>query len=123
MIFRRKGCAISCNLRRKGAQSLVIPLFRFLGVLSVVMRNVCADEKPDEKWLVLDGPVDTLWIESMNTVMDDNKMLTLISGERIALPPMVTLVFEVQDLAVASPATVSRAGMVFFDTCVDNSPL
>ena len=85
------------------------------GVLSVVMRNICADEKPNEKWLVLDGPVDTLWIESMNTVMDDNKMLTLISGERIALPTMVTLVFEVQDLSVASPATVSRAGMLYFD--------
>eukprot|EP00736_Rhodelphis_marinus_P013382 Rmarinus@m.14828 len=86
------------------------------GVLSVVMRNACADEKPDEKWIMLDGPVDTLWIESMNTVLDDNKMLTLISGERIAMPPMVSLLFEVNDLSVASPATVSRAGMVYFDS-------
>ncbi|KAK7102408.1 hypothetical protein V1264_020630 [Littorina saxatilis] len=85
------------------------------GVLSSVMRQTCADEKPEEKWIVFDGPVDTLWIESMNSVMDDNKILTLINGERINMPEQVSLLFEVEDLAVASPATVSRCGMVYND--------
>ncbi|XP_055473276.1 dynein axonemal heavy chain 2-like, partial [Psammomys obesus] len=85
------------------------------GVLSSVMRVACADERPDEKWILFDGPVDTLWIESMNSVMDDNKVLTLINGERIAMPEQVSLLFEVENLAVASPATVSRCGMVYTD--------
>merc|ERR1719506_267228 len=85
------------------------------GILSSIMRLMCQDEKPDMKWLMLDGPVDTLWIESMNTVLDDNKVLTLINGDRISMPPTVSLLFEVGDLSVASPATVSRAGMVYFD--------
>ncbi|XP_053319883.1 dynein axonemal heavy chain 2 [Spea bombifrons] len=85
------------------------------GVLSSLMRTACADDRPDEKWIVFDGPVDTLWIESMNSVMDDNKVLTLINGERIAMPEQVSLLFEVSDLAVASPATVSRCGMVYTD--------
>uniref|UniRef100_A0A8P4KIS1 Dynein axonemal heavy chain 2 n=1 Tax=Dicentrarchus labrax TaxID=13489 RepID=A0A8P4KIS1_DICLA len=85
------------------------------GVLSSLMRLACADEKPDEKWIVFDGPVDTLWIESMNSVMDDNKVLTLINGERISMPEQVSLLFEVENLAMASPATVSRCGMVYND--------
>uniref|UniRef100_A0A3B4YSJ5 Dynein heavy chain hydrolytic ATP-binding dynein motor region domain-containing protein n=1 Tax=Seriola lalandi dorsalis TaxID=1841481 RepID=A0A3B4YSJ5_SERLL len=82
------------------------------GVLSSLMRSAC---KPDEKWIVFDGPVDTLWIESMNSVMDDNKVLTLINGERISMPEQVSLLFEVENLAMASPATVSRCGMVYND--------
>uniref|UniRef100_UPI0037E8313A dynein axonemal heavy chain 2 n=1 Tax=Semicossyphus pulcher TaxID=241346 RepID=UPI0037E8313A len=85
------------------------------GVLSTLMRSACTDEKPDEKWIVFDGPVDTLWIESMNSAMDDNKVLTLINGERISMPEQVSLLFEVENLAMASPATVSRCGMVYND--------
>ncbi|KAF0304890.1 Dynein heavy chain 2, axonemal [Amphibalanus amphitrite] len=85
------------------------------GVLSAIMRVTCADETPDQKWILFDGPVDAVWIENMNSVMDDNKVLTLINSERIALPAQVSLLFEVQDLDEASPATVSRAGMVYTD--------
>jgi len=57
------------------------------GVLSTMMARLCRDESNDLKWMVLDGPVYTLWIESMNTVLDDNKVLTLLNGDRISLPP------------------------------------
>ena len=79
------------------------------------MRTVCRDESLDQKWITFDGPVDTLWIESMNTLLDDNKLLTLLSGERISMPPAVSILFEVEDLSQASPATVSRAGMIYLN--------
>ncbi|XP_075946793.1 dynein axonemal heavy chain 6 [Anarhichas minor] len=85
------------------------------GLMALSVRDAVSDTSAAHKWVVCDGPVDALWIENMNTVLDDNKMLCLANGERIKLTPSVHMVFEVQDLAVASPATVSRCGMVYID--------
>lgn len=87
-----------------------------LGVFSSIMDQLCNhDELNDEKWIIFDGPIDTKWIESMNSLLDDNKVLTLLDGNRINLKDGVKLFFEVDELSQASPATVSRCGMIFID--------
>uniref|UniRef100_A0A7N9AZR1 Dynein, axonemal, heavy chain 6 n=1 Tax=Mastacembelus armatus TaxID=205130 RepID=A0A7N9AZR1_9TELE len=85
------------------------------GLMALSVRDAVSDTSDDHKWVICDGPVDALWIENMNTVLDDNKMLCLANSERIKLTPSIHMMFEVQDLAVASPATVSRCGMVYID--------
>ena len=85
------------------------------GVLSNFIRNESISEPTEWKWIVVDGPVDSLWIETMNSLLDDNKVLCLSNNERISLGAHVKMMFEVDDLSQASPATVSRCGMIFFD--------
>ena len=82
------------------------------GILSKTMRTLAQAPDSMPKWIVLDGDLDANWIESMNSVMDDNKLLTLPSNERIPLKPNMRMIFEIRDLNFATPATVTRAGVV-----------
>jgi len=84
------------------------------GLASSLIRTAAADPSGRAHWVVFDGPVDAGWVESMNTVLDDNCLLCLPNGERVKLnADTMRMLFEVADLAVASPATVSRCGMVY----------
>eukprot|EP00304_Pavlova_gyrans_P007309 CAMPEP_0206033414 /NCGR_PEP_ID=MMETSP1466-20131121/638_1 /ASSEMBLY_ACC=CAM_ASM_001126 /TAXON_ID=44452 /ORGANISM="Pavlova gyrans, Strain CCMP608" /LENGTH=2403 /DNA_ID=CAMNT_0053407607 /DNA_START=23 /DNA_END=7231 /DNA_ORIENTATION=+ len=85
------------------------------GIISKMMRDYSRMENDQPKWIILDGDIDAEWIESMNTVMDDNKVLTLVSNERIPLTASMRLIFEISHLRNASPATVSRAGVIFLN--------
>ncbi|XP_053336632.1 dynein axonemal heavy chain 10 [Clarias gariepinus] len=86
------------------------------GILSNIFRDINKPtDKRERRYILFDGDVDALWVENMNSVMDDNKLLTLANGERIRLQNHCALLFEVGDLQYASPATVSRSGMVFVD--------
>ncbi|XP_062977556.1 dynein axonemal heavy chain 17 [Elgaria multicarinata webbii] len=85
------------------------------GLFSTIMRDLANIAHRGPKWIVLDGDIDPMWIESLNTVMDDNKVLTLASNERIPLNPTMRLVFEISHLRTATPATVSRAGILYIN--------
>ena len=77
-------------------------------------------ELDKRQWIIFDGDVDPEWVENLNSVLDDNKLLTLPNGERLSIPPNVRMIFEVSDLKYATLATVSRCGMVWFSDEVCN---
>ncbi|KAF9569823.1 dynein heavy chain protein 1 [Agrocybe pediades] len=87
------------------------------GLFTHVLRKIVDDvrgESGKRHWIIFDGDVDPEWVENLNSVLDDNKLLTLPNGERLNLPPNVRIMFEVEHLKYATLATVSRCGMIWF---------
>ncbi|KAJ3135949.1 hypothetical protein HK100_002228 [Physocladia obscura] len=94
----------------------------FTHILRKIVDNV-RGESTKRHWIIFDGDVDPLWIENLNSVLDDNKLLTLPNGERLALPKNVRIMFEVETLKYATLATVSRCGMIWFSEDVVTLPM
>jgi len=94
------------------------------GVFAAMWAKFNKRSNPFNTWIIADGPVDAIWIEDLNTVLDDNKLLTLANGDRMPMTDNVKMMFEVETLVNASPATVSRAGIIYVsDTDLDWAPV
>ena len=105
----RKG-QVYCELDEKTQQEYLN------GVLPINILSINQDNSTKTKyWIMFDGPVDTLWIEDMNSVLDDSRRLCLQSSAIIVLNESISMMFEAEDLVHASPATVSRCGMVYME--------
>lgn len=94
------------------------------GLFTRCLRRVLKDLKGESRthlWVVFDCDIDPEWAENLNSVLDDNRVLTLPNGERLVLPNNVRVVFEVDHLRAATPATVSRCGMVWVDAALVDS--
>lgn len=86
------------------------------GVLTQTAIAVNSEPLDVTSWIICDGDVDPEWIEALNSVLDDNKLLTLPSGWRIQFGSNVNFIFETHDLVNASPATISRMGIIKFSS-------
>ena len=94
----------------------------FTSILRAILSNV-RGESSKRHWIVFDGDVDPEWAENLNSVLDDNKILTLPNGERLPIPSNVRIMFETETLRYATLATVSRCGMVWFSEGTVNASM
>ena len=85
------------------------------GGMAAEQIRLAVRAESENHWIIFDGPADALQIESMSTALDDNKKLCLTRGKIVALILYMRMTFEVDDLAVARPAMVSRCGMVYIE--------
>jgi tetratricopeptide (TPR) repeat protein len=83
------------------------------GLFSQEFRNFAnmADDK--KKWILLDGPIDYSWVENLNSILDDNRKMSLPNGEQIKMSQGMCILLETDNMKNVTPATVSRCGLIY----------
>ena len=81
------------------------------GVFTNLLRGEAAKSDATTSIIVFDGSIDPVWAENLNSVLDDTRLLTLSSGERIPLPAHVRIVFEVGQYVYSSIQSPSVFGV------------
>ncbi|XP_069830783.1 uncharacterized protein [Dendropsophus ebraccatus] len=83
------------------------------GVISYLwkkaIRNHCTT------WLWFDGPLNGSWADNFSSVLGPEKVLQLSNGDYLELPENLKLIFETTGLQTASPATFTKAGILYID--------
>lgn len=90
------------------------------GLFTQIYREFANMKDNRKKWIQLDGPMDYNWIENLNSILDDNKKMSLPNGESIKLSDGMCIIIETDQLKNVTPATVSRCGLVYLyreETC------
>ena len=83
------------------------------GVMTHAIRKSSLDLSGKRMLVTFDGPIEPDWVENMNSVLDDNKRLNLVTGETIYLTPQMNILLETSDLDDCSPATISRCAIIY----------
>ena len=93
-------------------------------MLTASARKVIKEPADTHNWIICDGDIDPEWVEALNSVLDDNRLLTMPNGERIQFGTNVNFIFETDNLRFASPATISRLNVIFLsEEDVDVKPM
>ncbi|XP_029676723.1 dynein heavy chain 7, axonemal-like [Formica exsecta] len=86
------------------------------GLCTSIFRRFTEDTSTDRKWLMFDGTLSGTWLENLNTILDESKMLYLTSGERLPVTESMSIIFETTSTIEISPSLVSRCGMIYIDS-------
>ncbi|KAK9309475.1 hypothetical protein QLX08_000945 [Tetragonisca angustula] len=93
------------------------------GICSEMIHSSTKNDIFDRRWIIFDGPLNNLWIESLYAVLDTNKMLYLTSDEKINMTNSISIIFETMNMQDISPASLSTCGIIYIDSnCIDWRP-
>ena len=90
------------------------------GLFTSHYRDFSQIKTDKKKWILLDGPIDYMWVENLNSILDDNKQMSLPNGESIKMSEGMCILLETNNLKNVTPATVSRCGLIHLhrkETC------